>query len=302
MSNAEIKNQFITDFRAFISTLQKSVTIPEDGQWTVKGFIDVFKNVYTISGDTKIVSKILEIHLFPTILKFADTIGYNIVLAECQNYYPDLTFVKKDDESVKFAVDLKTTFRRSNGKVSFTLGSHGSYFSDRNNSKNIQFPYNQYSGHFCLGIIYSRTDEDEEDSARDLIELETVRVADLGRSEQDHTDRNTSNARTLKDIPSVIKDFQFFFVEKWKIASDSQGSGNTANIGSISVVDDIINERGVFASLGEEYFDNYWLSYNNPYMHNGSQKKITSVYNFLEYLGELEAKRNLVGRGAKRYK
>ena len=37
----------------------------DDNQWTIKGFIDVFQNIYTISADTKIVSKILEIHLFP---------------------------------------------------------------------------------------------------------------------------------------------------------------------------------------------------------------------------------------------
>ena len=31
--------------------------------WIVKGFIDVDKNVYTISNDTKVVSKIIEILL-----------------------------------------------------------------------------------------------------------------------------------------------------------------------------------------------------------------------------------------------
>jgi hypothetical protein len=83
----------------------------EDGQWTVKGFIDICKNVYTISSDTKIVSKILEIHLFPQILAFAQANGYKVVLAEHQNYYPDISFVASDDESVKFAVDFKTTYR-----------------------------------------------------------------------------------------------------------------------------------------------------------------------------------------------
>ena len=48
----------------------------DDGQWSVKGFIDIFKNVYTISSDTKIVSKILEIHLFPKIVEFAKNHGY----------------------------------------------------------------------------------------------------------------------------------------------------------------------------------------------------------------------------------
>ncbi len=38
-------------------------------------------------------------------------------------------------------------------------------------------------------------------------------------------------------------------------------SGNTANIRSIKNIDDIINERGVFANLGEEIFDDYWINY-----------------------------------------
>ena len=42
-----------------------------DGNWTVKGFIDIFKNIYTISLDTKVISKVLEIMLFLKILQFA---------------------------------------------------------------------------------------------------------------------------------------------------------------------------------------------------------------------------------------
>ncbi len=83
----------------------------DDGQWTVKGFIDIYKNVYTISSDTKIVSKILEIHLFHQILAFAQANEYKIVLAEHQNYYPDISFVKASDESIRFAVDFKTTYK-----------------------------------------------------------------------------------------------------------------------------------------------------------------------------------------------
>ena len=39
------------------------------------------------------------------------------------------------------------------------------------------------------------------------------------------------------------------------IASDSQGSGNTANIGSIVRIEDILSGNGVFKNLGEEWFD-----------------------------------------------
>ena len=78
----------------------KQYVSTESGEWSVKGFIDVYKNIYTISSDTKIISKILEIHIFSHIVQFAEKIGYNIILAEQQNYYPDLTFVNKQDERI----------------------------------------------------------------------------------------------------------------------------------------------------------------------------------------------------------
>ncbi|MBN1578599.1 MAG: hypothetical protein JW913_18695 [Chitinispirillaceae bacterium] len=83
------KQQFETALRYFVESMGKSIS-SDDGQWTIKGFIDLFKNVYTISADTKIVSKILEIHLFPGILKFAADNSYKLVLAQHQNYYPDI--------------------------------------------------------------------------------------------------------------------------------------------------------------------------------------------------------------------
>ena len=154
------KKSFKTALKVFAETLSDHVST-KDRQWTIKGFIDVFRNIYTISADTKIVSKVLEIHLFPRFLEFATQAGYRIVLADYQNYYPDITFISEKNESVKFAVDLKTTYRlpdHPNFCNGFTLGSHGNYFKKRDKKKNIQFPYNEYAGHFCLGAIYSRTD------------------------------------------------------------------------------------------------------------------------------------------------
>ncbi len=92
----EAQEQFKTGFKQklseFVETLENQITTP-DGQWTVKGFIDVFRNLYTISPDTKIVSKILEIHLFPKLLKFAVANNYRVVLAGQQNYYPDMSLL-----------------------------------------------------------------------------------------------------------------------------------------------------------------------------------------------------------------
>lgn len=235
--------RFVTGLNGYVST--------EDGQWTVKGFIDIYKNIYTISSDTKIVSKILEIHLFPQILQFAQDNGYSIVLAEHQNWYPDVTFIRRDDQNVKFAVDLKTTYRDHNfpGHVNgFTLGSHGAYFKNRTSTKNIQFPYADYSGHCCLGIIYSRVD------GKSLDETNVIQVAELEDkgSKRPLHQYSVTTVDNLRSVASVVKDFQFFACEKWRLASDRQGSGNTANIGSITHIGDIIAGNGVFAKLGEE--------------------------------------------------
>lgn len=258
-----IKKEFEQQLKEFTAGLQNHVST-QDGQWTVKGFIDVFQNVYTISSDTKIVSKILEIHLFPKILEFAKRHGYRVVLAEHQNYYPDISFVKADDQEVRFAVDFKTTYRNPSKPYlcnGFTLGSHGKYFEERTSTKNIQFPYGSYLGHFCLGIIYNRTDGASIDET------------------------SCHNINELHSITSVVKDFQFFVAEKWRIASDKSGSGNTANIGSINNISDITNGNGMFSKLGESWFDDYWMNYKRIIIPDdkGSTKKITTLKDFVDY-------------------
>ena len=259
-----IKQNFELQLKELVSELAGHISTKE-GEWTVKGFIDIFKNIYTISSDTKIVSKFLEIHLFPKLLEFANKHKYNLVLAEHQNYYPDISFVSKLDENIKFAIDFKTTYRNPkkthlcNG---FTLGSHGKYFEDRTSTKNIQFPYSEYLGHFCLGIIYNRLDT----------AIDETKPYQLNE---------------LKSIKSVVNNFQFFVAEKWKIASDKGGSGNTANIGSIKSINDITSGKGVFSKLGENGFDDYWMNFGKITIQDsaGKTKKITSLKDFVKYRG-----------------
>lgn len=261
----QLKETFRKDLIELVNELNQYVST-ENGQWTIKGFLDVFQNIYTISADTKIVSKILEIHIFPKILEFANKHGYKVVLTKHQNYYPDVSFVSAENEQIKFAVDFKTTYRLPlapefcNG---FTLGSHGEYFINRNSTKNIQFPYNQYLGHFCLGIIYTRTN---------FSDIDETKIYKLDQ---------------LHSITSVIGDFQFFVAEKWQIASDSSGSGNTANIGSINKISDILECNGMFKNLGEEIFDDYWMNYGKITIigEDDKPKKITKLGHFLEYRG-----------------
>ena len=261
------REAFLKKLKEFSTSLTSYVST-NSGDWKVKGFIDTDESVFTVSSDSKIISKILEIQLFPKFKEFADEIDFEIVLAEKQNWYPDLSFVSKDDLSIKFSVDIKTTYRLDeydgfcNG---FTLGSHGEYFRNRESTKNIQFPYGDYKAHFCLGILYTRA------ISADIDETETLKLDDL------------------QDITSVITDLVFFAEEKWKISSDRGGSGNTANIGSIDYIDDMLEGNGVFIKLGEQIFDEYWINQGVLQVPNpkkpGQFKKLTKLTEFLEFKG-----------------
>jgi len=205
----------------------------EDCDWIVKGFIDLYRKIYTISNDTKVVSKLIELMLFPYFVAFAEKNDLKLVLSREQNHYPDLTFIDPADR--KFAVDLKSTYRVDSARVStMTLGAFTGYFRNRDSTKNVTFPYGDYSGHFVLGVIYSRADLRAD-------ELKTYTVDEL------------------EEIPSVVRDLQFFAQPNYRIASDRPSSGNTKNIGAIRQVSDLLSGTGPFADLGEEVFDDYWM-------------------------------------------
>jgi hypothetical protein len=204
--------------------------------WIVKGFIDIDKNVYTITNDTKVVSKIIEILLIPKLERFAHAHGLELELPSKQNFYPDLTF--KDQEGHLFAVDFKSSYYDGGSVNGLTLGSYWGYFRDRDTIKNMDYTYNSYSSHTVLGMLYKQS-----------------RMGQNGR--------NVYSVDELEIIHSVIENFIFFVQPKWKIANDIPGSGNTRNIGGITNIESLINGEGPFAKLGEEVFDDYWKGYFN---------------------------------------
>lgn len=246
------KDEFISKLRNEVESFTPLIST-NDGQWVVKGFIDVYKHIYTISTDTKVVSKIIELCIFPLLFKFAKENRLRLELTKEQNFYPDITFV--DEKNNLFAVDIKSSYRETPTRINgMTLGAFTGYFRNRNSTKNITYSYSSYKAHVVLGIIYSENDEAIDE--RRLYALDN-----------------------LDKIISVVRDITFFVQEKWKIATDRPGSGNTKNIGSISLIDDLINGRGPFIELGEDVFDDYWMNYltpdmakkaelANPYYHN----------------------------------
>ena len=123
----------------------------DTGDWTVKGFIDVYRNIYTISIDTKVVSKIIELMLFPILSRFAEENKYRLILSEHQNHYPDISLIAQD--GTKIALDLKSTYRTGSERVNgFTLGAFTGYFRQRKSNKNITFPYAVSGFRFHFGL------------------------------------------------------------------------------------------------------------------------------------------------------
>jgi len=184
--------------------------------------------------------------MFPILSRFADDNNYELILAPAQNQYPDLTLISRDDESDCFALDIKTTYRTTtdksgNVRVSgMTLGTFGGYFRTRDRPISSTFAYNRYKRHYVLGVVYSRVERLDE--------------------------RNVYAVDDLENIPSVAHNFDFFLQEKYRIASDSPGSGNTKNIGSTKYLERLINGSGVFSDLGVEVFDDYWMNYRTRAM------------------------------------
>ena len=230
-----LPDDFLARLQAHTTSFAKAVATDE-GEWIIKGFIDIYRRIYSISVDTKITSKVLELLLFPMFVEFGKTNGLRIELSPHQNFYPDLTFTH-DDSGRKFAVDIKSTYRLDDSKVNgMTLGAFTGYFRKRDSNKNTLYPYEQYSGHFVLGVIYSRCDGAVDERKRFTRDV-------------------------LDQIPSVIKDFQFFVQPKYRLASWRPGSGNTKNIGSITKTEQLVGGTGPFEKLGEEVYDDYWKFY-----------------------------------------
>ncbi len=201
------------------------------------GVVDRKGRVYPLGSDTKVISSLFELVTRQAVAKYADSIGLQLKEPEKQNRYPGFTLMNGEDDQNKIAIDVKTTYLE-NGKTRFNyaLGSYTSYIRPETENKNIVFPYSQYGEHWVIGFVYRR--------------LAKKRVAS----------RRVYSVETLSEAPIPFGDVDVFMQEKWRIAGDRAGSGNTANIGSMTgTIQDFTNGNGVFESESE--FIKYWRGY-----------------------------------------
>ena len=227
--------------------------------YSLCGVVDRRARVYPLGSDTKVISTLFEIVARQAVVSYADSVGLKLVEPTKQNYYPDFTLMRNDKDREKIALDVKTTYRREGQpRFSYTLGSYTSYICPETEDKNIVFPYRQYGKHWIIGFVYKRSEDKRATSGQ------------------------IYSFNTLEQIPVPFNDVEVFIQEKWRIAGDRAGSGNTANIGSIvGTIADFREGNGVFTSEAE--FLGYWRGYKRT-----SQERRSSYSN----IGEYRAKRS----------
>ncbi|MDR9833585.1 type II restriction endonuclease [Staphylococcus coagulans] len=245
-------DNFITDLDAEISN--------SNPIWDIKGLIDETGKVYSLGTDTKLIGRVFELVIAPSIKSFCDKNNFDYIIPKGQNIYPDFTIgYTQNNEKRYIAIDIKTTYLQKNKKgiakkFNVTLGSFNSFM--RNNTKNICFPYDQYTHHFVIGFIYERNPY--------AIEGQVAKYDSLG------------------DIIPPYINSKYFIQEKYKISGDKPGSGNTENIGSFKSnnINDFIDGNGPFSVLGKDLFEIYWQNYPRT----RSTKHYSSLPTFFDWL------------------
>lgn len=180
------------------------------------------------------------------------------------------TITVPPSEFNKLAIDVKTTYREfysrkytyPNGNTyeagdtqpfTFTLGSYASFL--RNPTKNIQYDYRAYARHYVMGFVYTRNNNSEEGLVKD------------------YSDRD--------EVPPPYQDVEYFVSEKYEIAGETPGSGNTENIGSFRTndIEDLREGNGPFAEYGEELFEEYWRNHGRY----REEDRFSSIGEFFEW-------------------
>lgn len=227
-----------------------------DVKFDAYGILDSNNKIHTLGTDSKIIGRIFEMFAQPILEQIAAENGYILRTPNSQTVYPDFVMMKSTDSKEKIAIDIKTTYIDSDqSTIKFTLGSFGSYM--RNNTKNIEYKYTDYIKHYVIGFVYKRNDCAQES-----------RVYDYSKR---------------SEIVFPYYDVQYFMQEKYKIAGDKPGSGNTENIGSFSSrsFSDFKAGNGPFNELGQDAFDIYWKYYPK---YRANDQAYTSLAGFLVWL------------------
>ncbi|MDI6704112.1 MAG: type II restriction endonuclease [bacterium] len=191
-----------------------------DFKWRIKGMLDEDGNIYPIPTIPQVITGIFQEITKHKVKKFMkEKYGCEIVQGGPREY-PEITLMGGEFGDRKIAIEMKTTRMVSENRISgFTIGSFAGYFlHPEKKMPGCKFPYGEFDEHWIIGFIYTWNSE-----------VDTLHM--------------------VSDVEVVVQ-------PKWKIASESTGTGTTFAIGSIKDIDKLRKGEGVFKS--KEDFENYW--------------------------------------------
>jgi len=213
----------------------KEVNLKEDLEilfknfkWNIVGIVDNEEKVHPIPKIPQVITGIFEHLGMEKIINLGEKYGAQIEYSGSREY-PDLSLTGGKLDKKIIAFDIKSSRRNNDIKnrcSRMSLGSCAGYFLEPNIKKmGCKRPYSDYSEHWIVGIIYKWNPE--------------------------------------KDGDELVSDISIVIQEKWKIASKSTATGDTAAMGSITNIDNLHNGKGEFES--ESDFETFWRQKGKGY-------------------------------------
>lgn len=199
----------------------------KDFKWDIKGILGEDGYIYPIPKIPQVISGLFEMKGLVGVRKVVDEKYKCDYIEGGSREYPDVVLTEGLFGKNKIAIDIKTARRQTETRCSrMSLGSCAGYFLYPDEKRaGCMIPYGHFAGHLVIGFIYDWRPDDE-------------------------------NMKIVSNIEVVIQ-------PKWKIASRSTATGDTAAIGAITDIRNLKNGQGDFGS--ETAFETYWRSKGRSY-------------------------------------
>ena len=198
-------------------------------EWVLKGIVDKDGKIYPIPKIPQVVSGIFEFLGKERVRALAKRKYKCKIIEGGAREYPDLTLDGGKLGKRMIAIEIKTARRnmkRPDRSSRMSLGSCAGYFLQPDKKMaGCKIPYSMFSEHWVVGCIYTWNEK--------------------------------------ADTLHMVSDVEIIVHPKWKIASRSTASGDTAAIGSIVDIADLKAGRGEFNS--EKEFEEYWRERGKDY-------------------------------------
>lgn len=190
-------------------------------RWTIQGMVGEDGNIYPIPPIPQVITGIFQEMTKHKVKRFMREKYECEIVQGGPREYPEITLIRGRFGNRKIAIDMKTTRRVSENRISgFTVGSFAGYFLHlEKKMPGCKFPYGEFNEHWIIGFIYT-------------------------------WDPNADSLHMVSDVEVIVQ-------PKWKIASKSTGTGTTFAIGSIKDIDKLRKGKGIFRSKDE--FEKYWV-------------------------------------------